>query len=352
MNSSKTNRKTFNKMDYWPKIWKLSKITKNCNMYVIFKLLFNNNLLFGFTAGNSQSLWSDLRLILLARHFGGVNSSKSSRMFIIMVYGSSYLRKPWQAIHFLQKKVENMMIIPWSCHESWRPCHKTWSSCRHHGKVMTRQAFFPTRVNINLHFPKPLCAVLKSLRHRTNDFFVLCSIMSTDNNFATQIYVWKMHIMTLPNFCQNAHYVFIWEFGDGYLVIWDYFLSGYLEILCLPIPNLTGFFCNFSAGKLRYYAFWIIIPHCFSAKTRSHSFFANFWRKASILFAFRKIIAYSCSAKSRSHSFFVSCCTGKTHEFAESYKKYMQKHTFQAFLLLLRQKAAIFEFLSIGKQNL
>ena len=35
---------------------------------------------------------------------------------------------------------------------------------------------------------------------------------------------------------------------------------------------LTGLFCNFSPGKIRYYAFWIIISYCFSANTRSFIF--------------------------------------------------------------------------------
>ena len=35
-----------------------------------------------------------------------------------------------------KKNMENMMIIPWSCHESWRPCQETWPPCRHHGMIM------------------------------------------------------------------------------------------------------------------------------------------------------------------------------------------------------------------------
>ena len=47
----------------------------------------------------------------------------------------------------------------------------------------------------------------------------------------------------------------------------------------LNIPEFCVFqflsspdFCNFSPGKLRYYAFWIIISYCFSANTRSFIF--------------------------------------------------------------------------------
>ena len=33
--------------------------------------------------------------------------------------------------------MENMVIIPRSCPESWRPCQETWPPCRHHGMIMT-----------------------------------------------------------------------------------------------------------------------------------------------------------------------------------------------------------------------
>ena len=48
-------------------------------MYVILKLSFNKNLLFGYYGKNSKSCWSNLRLILLNRQFGGVNSSTASQ---------------------------------------------------------------------------------------------------------------------------------------------------------------------------------------------------------------------------------------------------------------------------------
>ena len=80
------------------------------------------------TEENSKSFRSNLHLILVTRHFGDVNSSKSSQMCQIMVYGSRYCRKQWQPLHFLSKKhgkyddntmimlwiMENMVIIPWS----------------------------------------------------------------------------------------------------------------------------------------------------------------------------------------------------------------------------------------------
>ena len=120
-------------------------------MYVILKLLFNKNLPFGVTEENSKSFWSNLHLISLTCHFGGLNSSQDSQVCHIMVYGSNYLRKHWQTIHFFLKKhgkydyhsiimvwiVENMVIIPSSCRESWWPCQETWPPCRHHGMIMT-----------------------------------------------------------------------------------------------------------------------------------------------------------------------------------------------------------------------
>ena len=67
-----------------------------------------------------------------------------------MVYRSNYLRKHWQTILFFRKKhgkhndhtmiiiwiMENMVIIPWSCHESWRPWQETCLPCRQHGIIM------------------------------------------------------------------------------------------------------------------------------------------------------------------------------------------------------------------------
>ena len=56
----------------------------------------------------------------------------------IMVYGSNYLRKYWQTIHFFAvNNMANMVIIPWWCYESWWPWQETWPPCRHHGMIMT-----------------------------------------------------------------------------------------------------------------------------------------------------------------------------------------------------------------------
>ena len=103
------------------------------------------------TEKKSNSLWSKLCLILLTRQFWGANCSIASEVCQIKVYGIHYLRKHWQTNHFQKKKhgkhddhtmimvwiMENMVIIPWSCHESWRPCQETWPPCRHHGMIMT-----------------------------------------------------------------------------------------------------------------------------------------------------------------------------------------------------------------------
>ena len=61
-------------------------------MYVILKLLFNENLLFGYYRKKTKYFWSILRLILLTRQFGGVNSSEASQVCHKEVDGSSYLR--------------------------------------------------------------------------------------------------------------------------------------------------------------------------------------------------------------------------------------------------------------------
>ena len=105
------------------------------------------------TEENSKSFWSNLRLIFeLTLQVGGVNASKACEVCHIKVNGSNYLRKHGQANHSFSKQkrgkhddhtmimvgiIENMVIIPWSCHESWRPCQETWPPCRHHGIIMT-----------------------------------------------------------------------------------------------------------------------------------------------------------------------------------------------------------------------
>ena len=51
--------------------------------------------------------------------------------------------------------MENIVIIPWPSHESWRPCQEIWPPCCHHGTIMTvfchdhgmAAMFFPTSVN-------------------------------------------------------------------------------------------------------------------------------------------------------------------------------------------------------------
>ena len=72
-NPSKTRRKTFNNMDLFCKMSKVPKITRNCNMYVFLKLLFNKNLL----AGNHKKklyFWSNLRSVFQIPQIGGLTS--------------------------------------------------------------------------------------------------------------------------------------------------------------------------------------------------------------------------------------------------------------------------------------
>ena len=62
-------------------------------------------------------------------------------------------------------------------------------------------------------------------------------------------------------------------------------------------------FCNFSPGKLTYYAFWIIISYCFSANTRSFIFRETSARKLKS-YGFWEVQSHYFSAKSRSYSLF------------------------------------------------
>ena len=110
------------------------------------------------TEENSKFFWSNFRLILLTRQYGGVNSSEASQVCHIMIYGSNHLRKQWQTTQLLFKKkmekyddytmvmvwiMENIVIIPWSCIESWWPCQETWPSSWHdHGKTIAWQPCF------------------------------------------------------------------------------------------------------------------------------------------------------------------------------------------------------------------
>ena len=103
------------------------------------------------TEEKSQPFWSNLPWILLTRQFGSINLAEGSQVSHIMVYGSNYLRKQWQTIHFFSKKygkhddhtmimvciMENMVTIPWSCHESSQSFQETWPPYRHHGMIMT-----------------------------------------------------------------------------------------------------------------------------------------------------------------------------------------------------------------------
>ena len=150
-------------MDFCPKISKLPKIAKSCNMHLKLKLFFQKTCCLVIVEENLKSLWSNLHLLLLTRNFGSVNSSKASQVCHIMVYGSNYLRNHWQPMQNFSKKqhgkrddatwiMENMVIIPWSCHESWQPCQETWLPCRHPIFCLTFCShFFPTWVGLT-HF--------------------------------------------------------------------------------------------------------------------------------------------------------------------------------------------------------
>ena len=45
--------------------------------------------------------------------------------------------KTWWSYYDHVWIMQNMVIIPWSCRESWWPCQETWLPCRHHGMIVT-----------------------------------------------------------------------------------------------------------------------------------------------------------------------------------------------------------------------
>ena len=68
--------------------------------------------------------------------------------------------------------MENMVITPWSCHESWRLCQEIWLPCRHLGMIMTMfrhdhgiikarswygSHVFPTREALEWSPTQPIC---------------------------------------------------------------------------------------------------------------------------------------------------------------------------------------------------
>ena len=111
----------------------LPKITKSCIIYVILKLLLKKKLLSRY---HRRKLWSIFCWVLLTRRFRRVNPSTAIQVYRIKAHDTNYLRKNCQTILFFQKKptkhddhtmimvwiMENMVIIPWSCHESWWSC--------------------------------------------------------------------------------------------------------------------------------------------------------------------------------------------------------------------------------------
>ena len=108
------------------------------------------------TEENLPPFKSYRRSDLLSPQFVGVISSNSSVLSLIIVYGTGNLGKDWQSIFVREKAwktcwsyhdhgnhtmtmvqiMENMVIIPWLCHESWWHAKKTWPPCRHHGMIM------------------------------------------------------------------------------------------------------------------------------------------------------------------------------------------------------------------------
>ena len=79
-------------MDFPPK---LSKRPRNCCLLETYCLVI--------TEENFRSFWSNLRLVLLTRHFGGVKNSETSQVCHIKEDGSNYLGKLTNKPFFLTK---------------------------------------------------------------------------------------------------------------------------------------------------------------------------------------------------------------------------------------------------------
>ena len=124
---------------------KMSKLPKSIGKTVICMLYLNCCLLriwcLVITEEKSKSFWSNLRLILVTRHYGGVNSSKGCQVCHIKLYCNNYLRQHWQTSHFFKK----------TC--------KTWWSYHHHGKHGNHTMIMPW---IMTTMPRNMAAVLSS----------------------------------------------------------------------------------------------------------------------------------------------------------------------------------------------
>ena len=85
--------------------------------------------------------------------------------------------------------MENMVILPWSSHESWRTCQETWPPCRHHGMVMTMfrhdhtmimarswhgSHVFPTRDGMTLFYYENLKKRLLRQRKHSRYMYARC----------------------------------------------------------------------------------------------------------------------------------------------------------------------------------
>ena len=101
-------------------------------MYVTLKLLLNKNLLFGNYQRNSTSFWSNLCLIIWEK--------------IDTFFSKKKTWKTWWSYYDHGINHENMVIIPWSCIESWQPA----KNHGHHAVIMAwswlGSHVLPTRV--------------------------------------------------------------------------------------------------------------------------------------------------------------------------------------------------------------
>ena len=117
----------------------------------------------------------DYPFILLERkigfnHLKGYIPGRQPRSIIYSIGQQIFEKKYSQKLHFLKKNMENMVIIPWSWHESWRPCQETWPSCRHHGKIIAWQPIISNPGRTLFQFSVQLMSGNRKIRSETTFF--------------------------------------------------------------------------------------------------------------------------------------------------------------------------------------
>ena len=154
-----------------PKNSKLPTITKSCNIYAVWKLLFNTNFLYSSHRKKCESFWTNLCSISLNQQLGGVISFEASQVCHTTLFGSIYMRKKLTKNLFFSINMGNMVIIPLSCHKSWQPCQKTWPPCRRQLSMIT--TLFPTYKKL-VELPQIFYKTFRSRNLKRELFLFFC----------------------------------------------------------------------------------------------------------------------------------------------------------------------------------